>query len=108
MQENLYLLKISKSAEKDAQRRLLLSNTPSYLRLATLAPLSNYGYPAGSEGTVLSITADGIVFGVEDDPEVPRSFVPWQNISYIADGSTLQKNLGTKKGKKAARVDLKT
>ena len=86
-----YLLKVGKHVEKDAAKWLSLSKSPSHLRLATLAPLSNYGYPAGTEGTVLKINDHGLVVGAEEREDVPRDFVPWQNVSYISDGTTLAK-----------------
>ena len=31
-------------------------------------------------------TDSGITYGVAGDPNVPRTFVPWQNIAFIAEG----------------------
>lgn len=84
-----YLLKVAKSVEKDAAKWLAVSKAPTHLRLATMAPLSNYGYPAGTEGAVLKLGEHGLVIGAEDREDVPRDFVPWQNVSYISDGTTL-------------------
>ena len=89
-----YLLKVAKSAEKDAAKFLMLTAAPSHLRLSTLAPLSNYGYPAGAEGAVLRLNDSGIVVGADGREDVPRDFVPWQNVSYISDGSSLAKAQG--------------
>lgn len=86
-----YLLKVAKSAEKDAGKYLMLGAPPTYVRVASLAPLSNYGYPAGTEGGLLRINDQGIVIGADGREDVPRDFVPWQNISYISDGTALAK-----------------
>lgn len=83
-----YLLKVAKAAEKDMARWLDLAQAPTYVRVATLSPLSTYGYPVGSEGAILRINEHGLVTGVEDNASVPHDFVPWQNISYISDGTS--------------------
>lgn len=87
-----YLLKVAKGLEKDTAKWLMVPSAPTHVRLATMAPLSNYGYPAGVEGCLLRLNDNGIVVGAEDKPEVPRDFVPWQNVSYISDGSLLAKD----------------
>lgn len=86
-----YLLKVAKDSEKEVAKWLLLSSPPTHVRLATLAPLSNYGYPAGIEGALLKITERGLVVGAEEREDVPRDFIPWQNISYVSDGTGLAK-----------------
>ena len=86
-----YLLRTAKAVEKDLAKWLSLSAAPSHVRLATLAPLSNYGYPADAEGALLTIGDLGLVIGADGREDVPRDFVPWQNISYISDGSSLAK-----------------
>ena len=89
MAENVYLLKVANNAAGEVDKRLGTSSTPSHVRVSTLAPLSNYGYPPGAEGSVLGVGPEGLIVGAEDDDNVPRAFVPWQNVSYIADGSSL-------------------
>lgn len=89
--ENVYLLRVGKNAAAGVQKRLALGAGPSHVRVATLAPLSNYGYPPGAEGSVLEVNDHGLVFGAEDEGTVPRAFVPWQNVSYVADGTSLAK-----------------
>jgi hypothetical protein len=86
-----YLLKVGKSVEKDAAKWLALTNAPTHVRLATMAPLSNWGYPPGTEGCLLKLGEHGIVIGAESREDVPRDFVPWQNVSYISDGTALAK-----------------
>jgi hypothetical protein len=86
-----YLLKTAKAVEKDLAKWLSLSAAPTHVRLATLAPLSNYGYPAGTEGALLKINDHGLVVGADGREDVPRDFIPWQNVSYISDGSSLAK-----------------
>lgn len=90
-QENLYLLKVTSNAGESVRNRLAMDGAPSHIRVSTLAPLSNYGYPAGVEGCIIDATADGLVVGAEEGTDVPRAFVPWQNVSYIADGTALAK-----------------
>jgi hypothetical protein len=95
MQE--YMLKVAKSAEKDIARYLDLSAAPSHIRLSTLAPLSNWGYPPGSEGAVLKVLENGIVTGQDGGKdEAPHDFVPWQNIAYLSDGSGLFREMNKK------------
>jgi hypothetical protein len=94
-----YLLKVAKSAEKDVAKLLSLTTAPSHIRLATLAPLSNYGYPEGSEGALLKAGDQGIVIGADGREDVPRDFVPWQNVSYVSDGSLLAKEQGAAAGR---------
>jgi len=91
MEELVYLLKVP--ANQDVQgavtQRLMLKQAPQYIRIATIAPISNYGYPAGTEGALLGILDGGVVVGVEGKEDVPRAFIPWQNVAYLADGADL-------------------
>lgn len=89
-----YLLKVGKKAGKDIAKYLDLNDPPSHLRLATLAPLSNYGYPEGTEGAILRLNDHGLIIGADGREDVPRDFVPWQNVSYMSDGSMLAKSAG--------------
>lgn len=96
MQE--YMLKVSKGAEKDVARYLALDTAPSHIRLSTLAPLSNWGYPPESQAAVLKILEHGIVMGQDGGKdEAPHDFVPWQNIAYLSDGAGLFKEVGPPK-----------
>ena len=79
MQE--YMLKVSKGAKAETAKWLGLTDGPSYVRISTLAPLSNWGYPPGTEGSVLKIHEHGVIMGLEDSNEAPHDFVPWQNIA---------------------------
>lgn len=88
MAEPVYLLKTAKGADKSVKERLHLKAVPSYVRLATVAPLSNYGFPPGAEGALLRFDSEGAVIGVADG-EGPRLFVPMQNIAYLADAAGL-------------------
>lgn len=92
MKEIVYLLKIpeDEALQNELSEMLGGAYIPNYVRLSTLAPLSNYGYPPGAEGSILSVGKRGIVVGVAEDSEVPRSFVPWSNISYIAESADLE------------------
>ena len=92
MQEIVYLLKIPEDEDLQNQLGELLGAAyiPEYVRLSTLAPLSNYGYPVGAEGSLIGVSDRGVVIGVADDPAVPRSLVPWSNISYLAESAGLE------------------
>lgn len=92
MAENVYLLKLADDAKlvQTVLQRLCLKDAPYYLRVATLAPISNFGYPETAEGSVLAWSDVGLTFGVPDDPNIPRSFIPAQNIAYIADGDLMK------------------
>jgi hypothetical protein len=43
----------------------------------------------GVDATILRVRPDGLVLGVEDRLDVPRSFIPWTNIAYVGDGTSL-------------------
>lgn len=92
MQEFVYLLRLAESEPLLAQvaRFLSLKEVPHYVRVATLAPLSTFGYMDGSEGSILAWTEAGLSMGVPEDATVPRSFIPWQNIAYVADGDLMK------------------
>ncbi|MCB9637373.1 MAG: hypothetical protein H6728_10455 [Myxococcales bacterium] len=93
MEELIYLLQVSSKAEVQSKVAglLLLDSAPKYVRVATLAPLSNYGYTPDATGAILAVHDNGIVFGDEKNATIPRAFVPWQNIAYLADGEALAK-----------------
>lgn len=92
-----YLLKVVKPIEPDAKKWLgLQQTTPTHVRLSTLSKLSNYGYPPGTEGCILKIDQYGLVIGADGREDVPRDFVPWQNVSYISDGTKLAKERAKK------------
>ena len=95
MQE--YLLKVAESAAKDVRDWLMVQATPTHVRLATMAPLSTYGYPAGSEGAILKVTVHGVVTGQAGGDAAPHDFVPWQNVAYLSDGTSLAKEMAAEK-----------
>ncbi len=92
MQELMYLLKVPQEQVLQEVLQDLLATTtpPAYVRLSTMAPLSNWGYPPDSEGAILAVSDSGVVVGVDGVPSVPRTFVPWQNISYLAESGGLE------------------
>lgn len=92
MQELLYVLKVAAGhgLQEELQEMLVCDVPPTYVRLSTLAPLSNWGYPAGSEGAILAISDAGVVVGVEGEAVAPHAFVPWQNVSYLAESHGLE------------------
>ena len=92
MQEFVYLLRLADCEELLAQvaRFLVVSEVPNYLRVATLAPLSTFGYHESSEGAILAWSEAGLCMGVPEDLSVPRAFIPWQNIAYVADGDLMK------------------
>jgi hypothetical protein len=89
-----YLLRVSGDIQREIADWLMLPAAPTHVRLATMAPLSAFGYPPGSEGCLLRVDERGVVIGVEDRTDVPRDFVPWQNISYLTDGASLASEQG--------------
>lgn len=91
MEELIYLLKVANNSttQKSVAQRLGLDSTPNYVRVATLAKLSNYGYPTDEDAAVLSVDAEGIVIGIDGQPQYAHAFVPWSNIAYLADGADL-------------------
>jgi hypothetical protein len=103
MQE--YLLKVGEGAKADIQRYLDLKAPTTHVRVATLAPLSNWGFPANSEGAVIKVLDRGLVTGQAGGDEAPHDFVPWANIAYLSDGSKLAKELAAER--EAARTPPK-
>lgn len=91
MQE--YLLKVGEGAKAEIQKYLDLKAAPGYVRVATLAPLSNWGFPANSEGAVIKVLERGLVTGQAGGDDAPHDFVPWANIAYLSDGSKLAKEM---------------
>ena len=97
MQE--YLLKVTEAVAGDVTKYLKLKAPATHVRVSTLAPLSNYGYPSGADAALLHISELGIVTGqAGGEDKAPHDFVPWQNIAYMSDGSGLAKDMtGDKK-----------
>ena len=89
MQELVYLLKVPTDLQSTVQERLRTTEAPEYVRVATIAPLSNYGFNEDTKGTLLALDGQGLVFGDPDRTDVPRAFVPWSNLAYVADGTQL-------------------
>jgi hypothetical protein len=85
---NEALIRVGKSVLKDVQKWLALSGTPTHIHFATDKPMSLYGYTS-AETHLLKINEHGIVMGAEGDEDVPREFIPWQNIAFVADGTKL-------------------
>lgn len=95
MNELVYLFKVADSEAlfEKLGYFLLLDEAPHYVRVSTLAPLTNYGYGPGSEGALLAWLDEGLVYGDLDNTEIPTTFVPWHNISYISSGDALKMQL---------------
>lgn len=91
MDEILYVLKVidDPKLKQAIATRLMLDEAPAYVRLSVVAPLSNFGYPEDGEGAVLLVNKRGVAVGIKEQPEVPRAFVAWGNISYLADAADL-------------------
>ena len=94
-----YLLKVGGAVEKEVASWLRLKAAPTHVRLSTLGKLSNYGYPPGTEGCLLWLNENGLVVGADGREDVPRDFIPWQNVSYISDGTLLAKAKAKPAGK---------
>ena len=92
MQEFAYLLCVNENEELLIQvaRHLNLSEAPRCLRVGTISPLNTFGYAPQAEASVLTWGEKGLTLGVAEDPSVPRIFVPWHNIAYVADGDFLR------------------
>ncbi len=91
MNELVYLMRIADDDQlfEKIAIHLQVTEIPHWVRVSTIAPLSTYGYGPGAEGALLAWTDAGITFGLPDDPSVPRAFVPWQNIAYVAEGDSI-------------------
>ncbi len=99
MNELVYLMRVAEDEElfDKIATHLQVAEIPHWIRVSTLAPLSTYGFAPGAEGALLRWSNAGITFGLPDDPNVPRAFVPWQNIAYIAEGDTVIQELSQQK-----------
>ncbi|HEY4002475.1 MAG TPA: hypothetical protein VGO93_26625 [Candidatus Xenobia bacterium] len=88
--ELIYMLRVADAPALHEQLTtyLGLMQAPDYVRLAVHAPLSNFGYD-GHEGQLLNIQSAGLLVGHRIATTVPRLFVPWQNVAYLADGTGL-------------------
>lgn len=88
MQELIYAIRVpaSGSARTDLADVLdtPVEKLPERIRVSTMAPLSNRGYPADAQAELLSVRDVGLVIGVPNSA-VPRMLVPWQNIAYVAE-----------------------
>jgi hypothetical protein len=88
MQELIYSLKVAEKGAGRAELSALLdvaeANLPTRVRISTLYPLSNRGYPADAEAEVMRVMPEGIVLGVSGR-QVPKMLVPWQNIAYLSE-----------------------
>jgi hypothetical protein len=60
--------------------------SPQSVRLATIIPISNQGWPAEAVGTLLRLDDRGALIGAEEPEGVPRLLVPWDCVAYLADG----------------------
>lgn len=101
MEELVYLLKVGGTVNTQQKMATMLhrQKSPSHVRLSTIAPLSNFGFPDGAEGAIIGVSDGGVAIGVEGNGDAPTLYVPWQNVSYLADGSQLVKG-AAKGGKK--------
>ncbi len=88
MDYSIYALRTGRNPQLqvDLADYLGVEKAPQSVRLATLIPISNQGYPADSVGGLLRLDQRGALVGVDGNPEVPKLLVPWQNIAYLAEG----------------------
>lgn len=87
--ELIYLFAVHGTISEEIQSILRCKQPPSHVRVATLAPLSNYGFRPDATATLLHADERGLVYGAPDFDDVPRAFVPWTNVAYLADGTSL-------------------
>lgn len=87
--ELVYLFAVEEQARQELRALLYMTEAPSHVRVATLAPLSNFGFRPDVTAQVLSVSDRGFVFGAGEHDDIPRAFVPWTNVAYVADGSAL-------------------
>ena len=88
MDYSIYALRVGSDPKlrEAVADHLGVAETPPSVRLATLIPISNQGYPADTVGGLLRLDARGALVGVEGRPEAPKLLVPWQNVGYLAEG----------------------
>lgn len=88
MDYSIYALRVSSDPEvaQAVADYLGHAQSPQSVRLATLIPISNQGWPSDAIGGLLRLDARGALVGAEEPVGVPRLLVPWDNIAYLADG----------------------
>lgn len=88
MEYSIYALRVASQADvlQSVADYLGHQNSPQSVRLATLIPISNQGWPSEAVGCLLRLDVRGALVGAEEPEGVPRLLVPWDNIAYLADG----------------------
>lgn len=88
MDYSIYALRVASAPEtKQAVADYLgHAQAPQSVRVATLIPISNQGWPSDAIGSLLRLDQRGALVGAEEPAGVPQLLIPWQNIAYLADG----------------------
>lgn len=88
MDYSIYALRVGAQQEVQAAVAEYLDSerAPQSVRLATLIPISNQGWPDTAVGALLRLDDRGALVGAEEPEGVPRLLIPWANIMYLADG----------------------
>ena len=88
MDYSIYALRVASTPEtKQAVAGYLgHAQSPQSVRVATLIPISNQGWPSDAIGSLLRLDERGVLVGAEEPAGVPQLLIPWPNIAYLADG----------------------
>lgn len=87
-----YLVKVDQNTASEVTNWLGSSNAPDWVRFGVREPLSVYGYEPGVEVMLHRINEQGGLLGAEGREDIPRIFVPWANVAYMCDGTSLAKS----------------
>lgn len=88
MDYSIYALRVgTNQAVRDSVADYLgHTDPPQSVRVATVIPISNQGWPSDAIGSLLRLDERGALVGAEEPEGVPMLLIPWDNVAYLADG----------------------
>ncbi|MFH1807520.1 MAG: hypothetical protein ABIJ09_02150 [Pseudomonadota bacterium] len=89
MAENIYLLEIAKGNVSEVAKRLGCDDKPTHVRLSTATELPSWGFKVGMDGWLMGLNDLGAIVGSQEYPEVPHILVPWSQVHFLSDGTSL-------------------
>ena len=88
MDYSIYALRVGshQAVRQSVAEYLGHAQPPQSVRVATVVPISNQGWPSEAIGTLLRLDERGVLVGAEQPEGVPQLLIPWDNVAYLADG----------------------
>ena len=88
MDYSIYAFRVSSDPETSqaVADHLGHQKSPQSVRIATIIPVSNKGWPNDTIGYILRLDQKGALIGSAETEGTPRLLIPWGNIAYLADG----------------------